>query len=189
MNLFNAKEGCLLIATGEKHRLEAIKNVAHMRHFINNRPIFLVTDDSTEVPYGLFDKIIKHPNAIGSYRDKIEPLLNLPFQRTLFLDTDLEIIQPIDDIFKILKELDVVGCHAPVRWCQWKDPVIPEGFCELNSGVIGLRRSRRVKILIKRWLKIYDIAGVTFDQASLRSALNISCGAWSAIPLQNDHTR
>ncbi len=171
MKPMNHEEGILLIGTGEKYRSEAITCAPLLRPFINGRPIVLVTDKPNSVPLNIFDQVLQHPYPQKSYRDKIEPLIQLPFKYTLFLDTDLELIQPIDDIFAILHQLDFVGCHAPVRWCQWKDPSVPEGFCEINSGVLGLRRSRRVKALIKRWLVTYDLAEVSFDQASLRSAL------------------
>ncbi len=171
MNFHKNPEGVLLIATGDRHIEEAIQAVSRIKFHLQNRPISLVTDQPNSIPLGIFEAVYTHPNPTISYRDKIPPLIDLPYARTLFLDTDVELLTPINDLYEILKEMDVVGCHAPVRWCQWKDTDVPEGFCELNSGVIGLRRSRRQKKLIKRWLQIYDEAKVSFDQASLRSAL------------------
>lgn len=168
-------EGVLLVATGERHRQEACAAVPRIRPQLGGRPLLLVTDAPGLVPAGLFDVVLSHPDPRGSYRDKIVPLLRLPFQRTLFLDTDVELLQPLDDLFTLLHHFDLVGCHAPVRWCQWADPQVPEGFCELNSGVLGLRRSRRCRRLIRTWLATYDRAGVRFDQASLRSALWQGC--------------
>lgn len=164
-------EGVLLVATGRRHLQEACIAVPRIRSNLAGRPLWLVCDRPDLVPEGLFDAIGLHPDPRGSYRDKILPLLRLPFRRTLFLDTDVELLQPLDDLFALLRHVDLVGCHAPVRWCQWADPEVPEGFCELNSGVIGLRRSRRSRRLIRSWLSTYDRAGVRFDQASLRSAL------------------
>lgn len=166
-----SREGVLLTATGDRHRAEACQAVALIRPQLAGRPLVLVTDAPGQVPDGLFDAVLAHPDPRGSYRDKIPPLLRLPFQRTLFLDTDVELLQPLDDLFILLRHADLVGCHAPVRWCQWADPAVPEGFCELNSGVLGLRRSRRCRRLIRTWLDIYDRVDVPFDQASLRSAL------------------
>ena len=164
-------EGILQIATGERYQDEAVSAVARIRPFVNGRPITLVTDKPELVPKGLFDTVILHPQPKKSYRDKILPLLNLPYRRTLFLDTDLELLSPIEDIFQILRRFDFVGCHAPVRWCDWKDAEVPEGFCELNSGVLGIRRGFRQRALVKYWLKLYDTVGIQFDQATLRAAL------------------
>ena len=112
-----------------------------------------------------------HREPTNSYRDKILPLLNLPYKRTLFLDTDLELLSPVDDIFQILRSLDLVGCHAPVRWSDWQASEVPEGVCELNSGVLGFRRCASQRALVRYWLHLYDTIGINFDQATLRSAL------------------
>ena len=165
------QEGVLQVATGDRHRAEAISSVDRIRPCLNGRPITLVTDDPEQVPVGLFDRVITHPEPLKSYRDKILPLLDLPYKRTLFLDTDLEILSSIDDIFQILKSIDLVGSHAPVRWCDWNPLHVPQGFCELNSGVLGFRRCNRQRALIRHWLKLYDSVGIQFDQATLRAAL------------------
>ena len=166
-----SKEGILQIATGDQHRTEAYASVERIRPYLNGRPITLVTDKPQIVPKGLFDRIIKHPQPRGGYRDKILPLLSLPYRRTLFLDTDVELLNPIDDLFDILKEIDLVGCHAPVRWSDWKNDYVPEGVSELNSGVLGFRRNFTQRALIRKWLKLYDSVGIDFDQATLRDAM------------------
>lgn len=165
------REGILQIATGRKYRDEAISSARRIRPFINGRPITLVTDKPELVPAGIFDSLILHPQPQNSFRDKILPLLKPPYRRTLFLDTDLELLSPIEDLFEILRVFDVVGCHAPVRWCDWKNDEVPEGFCELNSGVLGIRRGFSQRALVRYWLRLYDSAGIKFDQATLRAAL------------------
>lgn len=175
MNSRRRREGVLLVATGPQHRQEAIEAIARIRPHLGQRPIALATDAPDQIPEHLVDQLLPHPGPVGSFRDKIPPLLRLPYARTLFLDTDLELLAPIDDLFAILRQVDVVGCHAPVRWCQWHDPAVPEGFCELNSGVLGFRRGSAQRALVRRWLQLYDQVGVSFDQASLRSALWWAC--------------
>lgn len=165
------EEGLLLIATGKKHRREAQEALPRLRPYLSGRQIWLVCDDPQAMEKVGFDRVLPHSQPRYSYRDKIPPLLQLPFKRTLFVDTDIQLLYPIDDIFDLLKIVDVVGCHAPVRWCQWQDNAVPEGFCELNSGVLGLRRGYRQRRLMQQWIRTYDDVNVAFDQASLRSAL------------------
>ena len=64
-----------------------------------------------------------------------------------------------------------MGCHAPVRWSDWRSEEVPEGFSEVNSGVLGFRRCSKQRSLIRYWLKLYDSIGIDFDQATLRAAL------------------
>ena len=125
-----------------------------------------MTDKPEYFPDGLFDKIILHRQPRKSYRDKILPLLDLPYKRTLFLDTDLELLSPVDDVFHILRSVDLVGCHAPVRWSDWRSDLVPEGVSELNSGVLGFRRCSSQRELVRHWLKLYDSVKIEFDQAS-----------------------
>ena len=164
-------EGFLLVATGEKHNNEAIEWISRNREQINGRPATIVSDTPNPILKDLFDAVELHKTPQRSYRDKILPLIKLPYKRTIFIDTDTTIIGPLDDIFSILKSVDLVGCHAPVRWCEWNSPDVPEGFCEINSGVLGLRSSHKQRSLIKDWLRIYDEINVNFDQASLRMAI------------------
>ena len=165
------QEGILQVATSRRYRDEAILSVERIRPYLNGRSITLVTDKPDYIPSGLFDKVIAHSQPNMSYRDKIVPLLHLPYKRTLFLDTDLELLSPIEDIFQILRSVDLVGCHAPVRWSDWKTAEVPEGFSELNSGVLGIRRCSRQRAMVRHWLKLYDSVGIEFDQATLRAAL------------------
>lgn len=164
-------EGFILVATGQKYRDEAIQAVASIRKHGGGRKVALVTDHIDTSIEAHFDIVTYHPNANFNYRDKISPLIKLPFKRCLFVDSDVTFIGGVDELFEMLKVFDFIGSFAPVRWCQWKDENAPESFVEINSGVIGLRRSSKQRKLIRKWLKIYDNAGVSFDQASLRSAL------------------
>ena len=164
-------EGVLFIATGARHRREACAAVKHCRPHLKGRPVALVTDAPASIPHGLFEQVLPHPGPRHSYRDKIEPLISPPFKRTLYLDTDAELIHPVCDLFALLEHVECLACHAPVRFHGWKDPAIPDGFCEVNSGVIGLQHCTNSEELIGHWLMSYDRIGVKEDQASLRISL------------------
>lgn len=168
-------QGLLLVATGERHRAEARECLLRLQSGPDVLPRSLVTDCPLEFSDLSLDQLITHPDPRHSYRDKITPLLQLPYRRTLFLDTDVQLLQPLDDLFQLLRHVDLCGCHAPVRWAQWRDPAVPDCFPEINSGVLGLQRNRRTTALVRRWLELYDKVGVPFDQATLRSAL------WQAV--------
>jgi hypothetical protein len=165
------KQGLLLVATGERHQIEALELLSKLKSSTIQLPVTLVSDaPATFADLGL-DQLLAHPDPRHSYRDKIIGLQHLPYRYTLFLDTDVQILEPLDDLFEFLRHTDLCGCHAPVRWAQWHDPAVPECFSELNSGVIGIQRNRRTRALMRRWLALYDQVGVAFDQATLRSAL------------------
>lgn len=165
-----APEGLVMIATGAQYRQEARASALQSRPWIGGRPLLLITD---ELPVSLpeFDYVAFHPSPSGSYRDKIAPLSVLPFERSLFLDTDACLVRGIDDVFALLQTFDLCACHAPVRFHAWRDLAVPEGFCEVNTGMLALHRNPATLVLIKSWLAVYDRIGVNVDQASFRTAL------------------
>ena len=172
-----AQEGILFIATGEKHVHEAVENARASAVHACGRRFVLITDRVQEVSDAdVFDQVLAHPDPVGGYRDKIGPLQTLPFQRTLFLDSDARLTAPVDVLFEALGTADLAAVHAPVRHPPgWSDKRVPGLFPELNSGVLLFRRGPLQRRLVRRWLRLYDRLhhrfGQTWDQASLRSVV------------------
>ncbi|WP_156918806.1 hypothetical protein [Synechococcus sp. CC9616] len=169
-------QGILYIATGPKCKEEAIYNMSRSRQFLGSRVSCLVTDVPTDIDYKYFDYVYKHKNPCYGYRDKILPLLNLPFKFTLFLDSDAFLIQPVDNIFDLGIYADFAAVHAPVRHPPgFHSEFVPSSFPEYNSGVMFFKRSKVQKKLVKLWLSYYDFLfdnyAQSWDQASLRIAL------------------
>ena len=169
--------GVLYIATGERCRSEAILNAQRCRNANPNLAITIKTD-RTDHPglANVFDSVILCSNPSYSYRDKIIGLSQLPYEQTLFLDSDACLIGSAVDLFEILQEADLAAAHAPVRHPPgWSDVAVPSVFSELNSGVLLMRRSIVVDELMSAWLLLYDellqTHGQSWDQASFRSVL------------------
>ena len=172
-----AGQGLLFVATGPAYLAEAAASARACRPFLAGRPIAVVCDNPPQARQeGAFDQVWPHPNPRGSYRDKIPPLLRLPFARTLFLDTDARLTAPADGLFAALGRAHLAAAQAPVRRPPgWWDNSVPALFPEFNSGVLLLRRSWRQRLLVSRWLQLYDqlaaSCGQIWDQASLRSVV------------------
>ena len=168
---------CLLyIATGDKHRDEALTSCLNSRPFLSNIPATIYTDYITPDLENTFDHCFLHPDPKFCYRDKIPPLIDLPFDECIFLDSDASLCNPIADIFEVCSGFDVAAVKAPVRippgWC---DPNVPKLFPELNTGVLFLRSSEIQSHLVSSWLNLYDFLfqnhSQSWDQASFRSVL------------------
>ena len=177
--------GVLYIATGERCCIEALLNAKRCRLVDPHLSITLQTD-LPDYPglYDTFNSVFMFPEPNYSYRDKVFGLAHLPYQETLFLDSDACLIAPANDIFDLLQGSDLAASHAPVRHPPgWSDPTVPSAFPELNTGVLLIRRSTVVDELMTAWLALYDellnVFGQTWDQASFRSVL------WSLLIRQN----
>ncbi|MCP9891972.1 hypothetical protein KBY57_13050 [Cyanobium sp. Aljojuca 7D2] len=172
-----ARQGLLYVATGAAYLEEAAASARASRPFAGGRPLAVVCDCPEQArQLGVFDQVLRHPDPRCSYRDKIPPLLRLPFARTLFLDSDARLTAPADALFAALGNAHLAAAQAPVRRpAGWWDASVPALFPELNSGVLLLRRCWRQRLLVRRWLRRYDqlaaSCGQSWDQASLRSVV------------------
>lgn len=167
-----SSEGVVFAATGVRYIEEAAASARASRPHLGGRPIAIMTDDlKAAQALGCFDRCIPHPDPRRSFRDKIPALIDPPFDRTLFLDSDARLIAASDGLFALLDHHDLAAAHAPVRIpAGWGDSSVPASFPELNSGVLLLRRGAAQQQLIKRWLELYDEVGQDWDQATLRAA-------------------
>lgn len=146
------ERGIVYIATGRKYVEEAAVSARSVKEFMPNLHITLFSDLEEESSdfTGFFDEIIKISDPDGSCRDKIRPLRDTPYEKTLFLDTDTFLCSPVYDVFDMLDQFDIALAHAPDRY-QYDLPDLPDCFTELNSGVIAYRKTKEVDDLFKKW--------------------------------------
>ena len=171
-----SRQGIIYIATGDRHRQEAVRNMQASLPFLDGREGVLVTDNPGAVPGNIFSSVLPHPCPQFSYRDKILPLIDLPFEITLFLDSDARLIDNVCNLFSSFGNADLSAIYAPVRHPPgWSDSSVPNFFPELNTGVLMFRSSEMQKSLVSEWLQLYDQLFVQFsqswDQASFRSVV------------------
>ena len=177
--------GVLYVATGKKCCLEAIENAKRSLNFQDNLLITIKTDQvELALNTDLFAQVLSFDHPSHSYRDKIVGMIELPFDTTLFLDSDACLVHSAQDLFSLTCFSDLAAVSAPVRHPPgWTDSSVPLLFPELNTGVLLMRRSSLLKSLIQSWLDLYDSLvrsnSQFWDQASFRSVL------WSAMHKQN----
>lgn len=172
-----ASRGIVYVATGRKFVDEVLLSAKSAKNHMPDIPVCLFTDVreiANNLPAGI-DTACLLEEVTRSCRDKIRPLADSPYERTLFLDTDTYICAPLYDVFFLLDRFDMALAHAPDR-CQYYLPELPECFAELNSGVIAFRKNDRTQATLARWeetfLKMlaHDISSYR-DQHSLRDTL------------------
>ena len=177
--------GILYVATGARFCEEAIVNSSRIRLF-NPSILISIKTDQIELAKrsNLFDNIIPFVDPCFGYRDKISGLADLPYKKTLFLDSDACLIRDFGDFLPILDIADLAAAYAPVRHPPgWTDSSASPLFPELNTGVLLIRRSPEWSLAVDAWLLLYDKLleshSQSWDQASFRSIL------WSVVSSQN----
>ena len=169
--------GIIYIATGRKYVDEALISARSARKHMPDIPIAFFSDlgadeiDAADTVDSIFQlAVVDH-----SCRDKIRPLMATPYEKTLFLDTDTFICEPLYDVFDMLDRFDIALSQAPDRY-QYHLPDLPKCFTEFNSGVIAYRKNQKTTELLAAWEDTFfkmlrEDEGSYRDQHSLRDAL------------------
>ena len=162
------KNGVLYVATGEDLISEARKSAESVRLHMNNTPIGIVTDESQE-PTG-FDTVVYIDNPEHGFKDKIQGMLQSPYERTVYLDTDTYVAEAINELFDMLDRFDIAATHNPNRNLHTNINLgVPQSFPEYNTGVVAFKKQPTTE-LFNQWQKLYktDHRG---DQPSFRRVL------------------
>ena len=119
-----------------------------------NLPVTLFTDlpGDFEVSPGPFTSVVRRRwcegerGCRGGRICKLGAMADSPYERTLFVDTDTRIRQPIDYIFDVLDEVEIAITEAIISFSrdQWKSRMY-------NSGVIAFRRTDQVWRMLADW--------------------------------------
>ena len=177
--------GVLYVATGEKFCKEAIENARRSRFANPGLSISIKTDQvSLALESKEFNSVISFDCPVFGYRDKIMGLFDLPYEKTLFLDSDACLIDEVSEFSDLLDYFDLAAVSAPVRHPPgWTDLSVPRLLSELNTGVLLIRRKYEWTSFVDSWLTLYDAClkshQQSWDQATFRSVL------WSHIQQSN----
>ncbi|MDD5198734.1 MAG: hypothetical protein PHC88_02945 [Terrimicrobiaceae bacterium] len=173
MTASQSSRGFLYVATGARHTAEMIESAESLKRHMPDAPIVVYTDQGG-LSASLFADVRPLENPRHSFMDKIVPMRETPFERTVFLDTDTRVCAPIDDLFDLLDRVEIAVAHAPYR--HDRPFVAPASFCELNTGVIAYRKTASIDSLLSRWQRIYEeevrkTGRLDSDQPAFREAL------------------
>jgi hypothetical protein len=164
--------GVVFIAAGAFYANAAVAAARSVREANPTLGIHLFTD-STPGDTRCFDGVSRIEG--GHYRSKVDHLCDSPFERTLYLDTDVRVVAEIGEMFDLLDRFDIALAHAHARnrpetneiWHQR----IPASFPQLNAGVILFKRTPEVLGLLQDWKRAFHEAGFKKDQVTLRELI------------------
>jgi hypothetical protein len=135
--------------------------------------VCLFTDSQGMSTAAGFDQLreIKNPHR----RSKVDCIGLSPFERTLYLDAEMQVLCDLSEVFDVLARFDVALCHAHGREAQqrkqlWREK-IPSGFPQFNGGLMAFRRNAQTESFLKDWGNSYHEAGFKKDQVTLRELL------------------
>lgn len=180
--------GVVYVATGSKFVDEALISIRSVKKQMPDLSVSLFTDlhEFVSMPPAGVDSVFLLTEVTQSCLDKMYPLVESPYEKTLFLDTDTYMCDRVDELFEVLEKYDIAAAHPPFR-VQYEIPDIPECFPEPNTGVILFKKSPGAFDVLHRWPEEYksQIASECkphHDQHSFRAALYHSTAHFLVLP-------
>ena len=177
--------GVVYVATGTRYIAEARESAASVREAMPDIPICLITDQDVE-PGSAFDTIVLHAEGAGTKRFKQNLYLS-PYDRSLFLDTDVFVAADVSDLFTLLDRFEIAAQQIPSDY-NAKLLGVPSAFPEMNSGVIAYRKTPAVLALFDEWRRLFidfeQKHGWTWDQLSFRKSVYESAARVASLPIE-----
>ena len=173
-------KGVIYVAYTQKYIDEALFSIASLKKHNKELPVTLFSD--IKVENSLLDKniLISNNNKRSKGNYNFLSLIDSPYAKTLYLDTDTYINYNITDMFDILTKYDIglIQDFARKRK-KYSDNIpeyksIPYGFSEFNGGVILFNNNDTFKQFFNLWVhyykKYFNICK-GYNQPTLRVAL------------------
>jgi hypothetical protein len=171
-------QGYLYVASGEKYVLEAERSAISLLSHNSQAQICLVTSQNYEGEVFSNVKFLEF-SVDGDLRQagflfKILGIMESPFNRTIFLDTDTFLCDSCDELFDLLSYFDLLICHdyQEDTYALLDDRPI-RGYNTYNSGVIAYSKNRSIMAFFKSWLETYQFNRDKYwgDQPAFMKAL------------------
>jgi hypothetical protein len=167
------EKGVIYVATGPDYRALAEASARSLRAVEPGLAVDLFTDDVAAAAPGLFDRV--HEIAQPHARSKLDCMAETRFERTLFLDADTLVLNPLGDLFDILERFELALAHdvrrASALIREGVAEATPYAFPQFNSGVVLYRRSAAMRAFLADWARRFAEAGATRDQPVLKDLL------------------
>lgn len=173
-------EGVIYIATGNDLLAEAKRSVQILRR---SHPDVSVTlfSDATDCPTG-FDDHVRIRDPRYGFGDKVTYMAESPYEKTVFLDSDIYVNDSFHELFSLLDQFDMAAVpdahQQPVLYDPNFDSSAPdlytdhrEHFLEFNTGVVAYRDSDAMNECFEAWKRLYDPDSQWSDQPSFRTAV------------------
>jgi hypothetical protein len=135
----------------------ALGSAASLKKAMPGLPITLFSQFPVERQ--LFEKVVVVEPTKDGFYDKSRLIQSSPYERTLFLDADTRVLEPVPELFSLLDHFDCAVTHEEYVSTDWHNryprPDIPSSFPEFNTGILLLKRSDRTQRMLEQWGSLY----------------------------------
>ena len=149
-------KGIVYVATGEDFINESIESAKSIRDVMPNINITIFSDKN--ISTSVFDTVNLVKNPSYDFGDKVNALAKTPYEKTLFLDTDIYVTNDINPLFDLLEKFDLGAAlnHGGITSEKKSIESIPKTFPEYNTGVLLYERNKNSLNFLKEWERKYN---------------------------------
>jgi hypothetical protein len=152
------KIGAIYIITQDARYTGLLLNsAASLKRVMPDLPITVFSQFPIESPD--FERVIRVEGSEDGFYDKTLFFQQTPYERTLFIDADIYVAEPVPELFTLLDQFDFAATHEEYVntdwWNRYPRPDIPSSFPEFNTGILAYRRSPAMDSLLKDWSGLY----------------------------------
>ena len=150
--------GALYIITQDPRYVDLLLgSAASLKQAMPSLPITAFSQFPVQSP--LFEEVVTVQPTGAGFFDKCKLMRESPYERTLFIDADTSVLQPIPELFSLLDQFDCAATHEEYCNTDWHNhyprPDIPDSFPEFNTGVLMLKKSELTNRLLEQWGTLY----------------------------------
>ncbi len=150
--------GAIYIITQDSRYTGLLLNsAASLKRVMPDLPITVFSQFPIESPH--FERVIRVEGSQDGFYDKTLFIQQTPYERTLFVDADIYVVDPVPELFAILDQFDFAATHEEYLntdwWNRYPRPDIPPSFPEFNTGILAYKRSAQMDGVLKDWSELY----------------------------------
>ena len=166
---------CVYTKNGEdnKYTDECIKSIQSLKKHIPDASISVYTNALLGELQNV--NVIYDENIVQAHIAKAYALLNSPYDKTVFIDTDVLVHSAgLKAIFDVLTD-DIPFAGSPELTINWEgtDPLRPN---MINTGLLGVKHTKYTKKMLNNWINLFhDLfkeKDQTFDQVSFMKIMH-----------------
>lgn len=135
-----------------------LTSAASLKRAMPDLPITVFSQFPVES--SLFEKVERVEPSQDGFYDKTRLIRNSPYERTLLVDADTYVLEPVPDLFSLLDHFDCAATHEEYVSTDWHNRYpqadIPVSFPEFNTGVLMLKHSDGVNAMLQDWGRLYE---------------------------------
>jgi hypothetical protein len=152
-------QGAVYIITQDRRYVDLLlTSAASLKRAMPGLPITVFSQFPIESEY--FERVISVKPTQEGFYDKATLIRQMPYERTLFIDADTYVVEPVPELFSVLEQFDCAATqeeHVNTDWFnRYPRADIPASFPEFNTGIVALKRSEKLDGFLRSWGELYQ---------------------------------